>query len=362
MKPARSFASLVLACLAVPALAAQTPAASPAQTLPADPAALLQLASQVNGLHGSDLKPWHARATWQTLDDQKQVKDQGTWEEWWAAEKKYKITWKSATVDRTFYGTDHGRYFAQRTDGTSWQFATVERLIQTPVIASDFAAPMKTTRQAFDMQQGNVPMHCAVQAPLQSDGQPVMVFDQNRKSHPMEFRYCFSGDLPAVRAERVSDGGQTVFNSMIRFQGQYLAQRVRSVGAGGTETDISLDLVEPIGTVADADFVPPPDAQLEPVVKKIALSSALAQGLRIGGNPLRYPQKALAERLQGTVVLTATISTQGAIADLSVVSGPPELRSAALEAVRTWKYKPYLLNGQPVEVETQINVIFSLGR
>jgi periplasmic protein TonB len=60
-------------------------------------------------------------------------------------------------------------------------------------------------------------------------------------------------------------------------------------------------------------------------------------------------------------VLQATISKTGTIENLRVLSGPPMLQQAALQAVETWRYKPYLLNGEPVEVETQVNVIFTLG-
>jgi len=74
-----------------------------------------------------------------------------------------------------------------------------------------------------------------------------------------------------------------------------------------------------------------------------------------------YPPIAKAARVQGTVQLQATISKTGAIENLRVVSGPAMLQQAAMDAVRTWRYKPYLLSGEPVEVETTVNVIFTLG-
>jgi protein TonB len=74
-----------------------------------------------------------------------------------------------------------------------------------------------------------------------------------------------------------------------------------------------------------------------------------------------YPPIAKAARVQGTVVLQATISKAGTIENLRVVSGPAMLQQAALDAVKTWRYKPYLLNNEPVEVETTVNVIFTLG-
>jgi len=63
----------------------------------------------------------------------------------------------------------------------------------------------------------------------------------------------------------------------------------------------------------------------------------------------------------GTVVLHAIISQQGTITSLQAISGPDMLKGAALDAVRQWKYKPYLLNGDPTEVDTTITVNFNLN-
>ena len=73
-----------------------------------------------------------------------------------------------------------------------------------------------------------------------------------------------------------------------------------------------------------------------------------------------YPPLARAARLQGQVVLQAVISKQGTIENLRVLAGHPILIPAAIEAVRQWRYRPYILNNEPVEVETQITVNFSL--
>jgi periplasmic protein TonB len=74
-----------------------------------------------------------------------------------------------------------------------------------------------------------------------------------------------------------------------------------------------------------------------------------------------YPPMARAARIQGPVVLQAVISKQGMIENLRVLSGHPMLVPAAIEAVRQWRYRPYILNNEPVEVETQITVNFFLG-
>jgi periplasmic protein TonB len=74
-----------------------------------------------------------------------------------------------------------------------------------------------------------------------------------------------------------------------------------------------------------------------------------------------YPSLAKSARIQGQVLLQALISKQGMIENLRVISGHPMLVTAAVQAVRQWRYRPYILNGEPVEVETQITVNFSLA-
>jgi protein TonB len=74
----------------------------------------------------------------------------------------------------------------------------------------------------------------------------------------------------------------------------------------------------------------------------------------------RYPTQALQMRIQGAVQMQATITKNGDIANLKVLSGDAVLAHAAQEAVRQWKYKPYYLNGEPVQIETQILVNFKL--
>jgi protein TonB len=74
-----------------------------------------------------------------------------------------------------------------------------------------------------------------------------------------------------------------------------------------------------------------------------------------------YPPAAKKARIQGKVVLDAVIGTDGTVESLRVLSGPQELQQSALDAVRQWTYKPYLVNGEPVEVETTVNIIYMLG-
>ena len=95
--------------------------------------------------------------------------------------------------------------------------------------------------------------------------------------------------------------------------------------------------------------------------RKLSVPSRLMAGNLLVKTVPQYPAIPRAAGIHGTVVLQATISRSGSIENLRVISGPPMLQQAAIDAVRTWRYKPYLLNGDPVEVETTINVVFNLG-
>ena len=94
--------------------------------------------------------------------------------------------------------------------------------------------------------------------------------------------------------------------------------------------------------------------------KAITVSSGVANGMLIEKTPLVYPAIAKAAQVSGTVELHATISKTGTIKDLQFVNGPAMLRQAALDAVRTWRYKPFELNNEPTEIATTINVVFTL--
>ena len=100
------------------------------------------------------------------------------------------------------------------------------------------------------------------------------------------------------------------------------------------------------------------------IVKKavtgpLRVSSGVAAGNRISGGDPVYPPIARAAHISGIVVIHAIISKTGTIENLQVMSGPVMLRQAAVDAISRWRYKPFLLNGEPTEVDTTVTVNFS---
>jgi periplasmic protein TonB len=94
---------------------------------------------------------------------------------------------------------------------------------------------------------------------------------------------------------------------------------------------------------------------------RVRVSQGVTEGMVLRRVQPNYPPLARQARIQGDVVLQAEISKDGAIENLRVISGHPMLAPAAIDAVKQWRYKPYFLNGEPVAVETQITVKFSLS-
>jgi len=99
---------------------------------------------------------------------------------------------------------------------------------------------------------------------------------------------------------------------------------------------------------------------LTPVLQTVSVSQGVSQGLLYKKVAPSYPQNALRMHIEGTVELLATISKEGNIAQIKVLTGDPQLARAASDAVKQWKYKPYLLNGEPLEIQTQVTVNFKL--
>ena len=99
-------------------------------------------------------------------------------------------------------------------------------------------------------------------------------------------------------------------------------------------------------------------APAKPSLAIVKISQGVSQGLLIKRVEPQYPRNALATRTQGTVLIEATVDKEGRVVNPKVLSGPFMLAPAALEAVRQWRYKPYYLNGEPVEIQTQITINF----
>ncbi len=104
---------------------------------------------------------------------------------------------------------------------------------------------------------------------------------------------------------------------------------------------------------------PAPSAQGSP--KRVRVSQAVMRELLVSRVSPKYPKDARKRRIQGLVILKLVVSKEGDVTDATLISGPQDLAPAAIEAAKQWKYKPYILNGQPVEIEGVLEINFTLA-
>jgi protein TonB len=133
------------------------------------------------------------------------------------------------------------------------------------------------------------------------------------------------------------------------------------VGVGNFEPYVPGAEAFPVGQVTQLIKEPPKMAQpVEQQKRPLKLSQGVLEAQLINRIEPRYPSIAVQTKTEGAVLLHALISRDGRITSLEVVSGNPLLIHAALEAVQQWRYRPTMLSGEPVEVETTITVVFRL--
>jgi periplasmic protein TonB len=122
----------------------------------------------------------------------------------------------------------------------------------------------------------------------------------------------------------------------------------------------SLGAIAPAQNGALPNFIESQSKTPAPVLQTMSISQGVSQGLLVHKVQPPYPQNAMTMHIEGPVQLLATISKTGDITAVKILSGEPQLAHAAADAVKQWKYKPYLLNGSPVEIQTQVTINFKL--
>lgn len=186
-----------------------------------------------------------------------------------------------------------------------------------------------------------------------------------KKSGEIEYVRLVSGDPSLTRAAMDAVKQWKYKPYLLNGRPVDIATTVRldfiiSQGTGGTVTDASEDEKSAEGIVGVIDA--PPGTTLGSVPERVRVSAGVERLLLQSMVDPVYPPDAKAQRIQGIVILKVTIDRQGNVHDVEIIGGPMILAAAATDAVKQWKYRPYLLNATPVEVESEVQVNFSLPR
>jgi protein TonB len=164
----------------------------------------------------------------------------------------------------------------------------------------------------------------------------------------------------AVSADPKSDSAEEVEPAPLVVKGGKVHPG-KAAAAGSDVAAPSLVGMAP-GTTPPPNFVPTTENAFKPMLQTLNISQGVSQGLLMKKGAPSYPPYALRMRVEGTVELLATVSKDGNITKIKVVSGDSLLTKAASDAVKQWKYRPYLLNGEPVEIQTLVTVNFRLPK
>lgn len=352
--------SCFLVCLLLlgSALSAQTAANRGAAAEPAvppgvdlrDPQALLSFATGVNSLDGATMAPWHLKASYESFADTGASLDQGTFEEWRVAPDQWKRTYTSGHFNQTEYGTPAGITTAA---APPWPVSLIARELIHPMPGSNDLDG--TTPELRPLAEKSATMNCVMLAlPLQKAKWPLGALPT----------YCFNANLPMLRLEVINGSVQASRNQIALFRHTYIAKEIELSDGGRPLLRIHLQSLASMTPEEVMGLGMPAASKVldeKPASRLITVASGVAAKNRRGGPNPRYSEEARLSRKQGTVVLQATIGTDGRIHHVRVVSSPDDLLTlASVAAVQRWVYEPYTLNGKLVNVRTTINLVFNL--
>jgi len=331
----------------------------PKPTLPKDPRAIFAAASPFYDFADPALKPWHFKASYQLYDEKGNPSETGTYEYWWASPKVYRSSWTRPGATHSDWHTADGQHFHEVTGERIKYFEyRLQAALLSPLPDSGDMDPEKFRLERELTSHGKEKNPCIMVIPImpqhgQIQAVPMGLFPT----------YCFESDLPALRVSFSFGTITTAFDHIVKVQNKYLSKELAFYEGKRKILTAKVDEITYLNP-ANPALIPPPRANNVRVLKvdRVPLEPAVAQGFLARKHTPIYPQDAKDAHVSGKVVLRAIIGTDGGIHELHVVSTPwPSLTSSALWAVSQWEYKPYLLNGEPVEVETTINVIYTLG-
>jgi TonB family protein len=340
---------------------AQT-AANAGPGLPQDPREIFAAAAPFYDFTSPDLKPWHLKATYQLYDVKGDPSEQGTYEYWWASPKVHRSSWTRADATRAEWQTADGAQYRKESGKPLRYF---ERALNTVLLS-----PLLPARGALDsgrmklelkmMPAGQENLAC-VSTALQWEVDGKL---QAPPSATPQY-YCFDTSTLALRMT-YSNSITTEYGRIVKAQNHYLAREVAVQSGKHKIFSISVETIDGMNA-SDAALSPAADAVLAQAAESQTSPGLTGGGVVVGAIVKKtlpvYPMTAKMAHEEGVVVLAGTIGTDGRIHDLEVLASPsPLLAETAVDAVKRWEYKPYLLNGVPVEVETVVNVNFILGK
>ncbi|WP_433971966.1 energy transducer TonB [Tunturiibacter lichenicola] len=298
-----------------------------------DVAEWLHKVSSLNGLQSADIQPWHIVITYDQFDEDGDNVHSGVVEELWANPKKYKISYKSDALTQTDYATDQGLY---RLGDQRWPNPAEIQVRAEIVDPFSFASKLRgLTSSSEENTFGTHTLHCV--AFKKTGG--ISVSNQ----------YCFEQSSSVLRYVRGQGWDQTTYNDIISFRGRSVAQQVNVTNGGKPFLKLTVKALEPITQLDENDFTPPNNA--------VSLIGKRVTGVLRQPVKMSFPEWPESLRQQHFIIgLQIVIGQDGHVVSAQAISGPADAYKSAENAVRKWVFEPYLVLGEPSEVETKVQL------
>jgi TonB family protein len=260
--------------------------------------------------------------------------------------KRYKIAYHSAQFSQEEYGTDHGIFHSGDAGWPSSPINMLERAIVQPLpsqISDDYWREWNLERKF-----GAVKLICT-----------ALTNNHEKKVNESTPSFCFSPADAVLRYANTSNRtNQLLFDNFVLVGGHVVARDIRLLFLGTPSLTVHIDTIE---SMKETDL-PSRPASESPVTRRVQVLEGESDGNLIKKVMPEYPFSARSTGVQGVVVISAVISKDGHIQEAHVMAGPSQLQESAMNAVRQWVYRPFWVDGEAVEVETQFNVVYSIGK
>lgn len=345
-----------LPLLVLPAFLCAVPTV-PAQSA-ADQATLqdLKTASKQMSLESEGAPPFRLTASYQAFDFLGRPESQGRWtEEFGRPGFRHRELHDSNAVEN--YAPEDQANIGATPPNMSGTFVQ-QFLIASMLHPGPSDAMLDHSKLSFKTQKiGAVALRCVILEPIDA---------KNAYMRRLGTRaYCLAQDAPMIRLVEGAYGILVTYNSMAHFGTRLFAQQITAQQRGHQRGTLQVSKMVSAPELATAPLPEaPPSAPADSErTGAVKVGSAVTAG-RIVVTKVTpvYPESAKQKHISGQVVLHAVISKEGTIEALEVISAPSDdLAESAVEAVSQWRYQPYLLNGQPTEVDTTITVNYSFG-
>jgi TonB family protein len=353
--PLLCFCSVVAFSQSTPAAPEPAAASLPAASVPTDPAEMMKTAADLNGLEGSNIKPWHLKATFQLYDSDGKPSEQGTFEEYWAGPHKYKRIYISPSFTQTEWAIENGHHY--RT-GARYPRPHLLALVRSQLLAP---LPPEEEMNKASFTQYSVNLKKATYSCVS-----VKRKIEGLKDAPAELSptYCFDPATLVLRISMTPGGEQSIANGIASFQSRYLPRAVRVNTFDKPRLDIHMDSLVGLPSVIPSDFDLSPNASIVqeaaalPTDRKLWPKGTTPPSLVHAVDPI-YPEALSTREVQGMVFVEAQIEVDGSVADVTILSSSdPHLAEAAAAAVKQYKFTPATLDGQPVKATFRVEVDF----